>query len=291
MRVVEISRSTYYHRQHYKPEPRKPRSGRKNTQYSCTVDGKPICDEQIKEWLCELISDEGVAYGYKKLTYALYRNYSLVINKKKVYRLCKELDILRPQRKLKNKHPRRMARNRVITASNQLWETDLKYGYISGEGRYFYVMSVIDVFDRSIIDYHIGLSCDGSDAARILKNSLFKRQLYDKIDKPVIRSDNGLQYISNIFEATCLEFEIEHERMPFKTPNKNAHIESFHCIFEEECLSRYEFSSYAEAYEIVVEFMKHYNSRRIHSSLKYRTPDECYLLLQIQAFQLEQVRV
>jgi len=249
-----------------------------------------VCNEQIKEWLCELISGEGEAYGYKKLTYALRRNHGLVINKKKVYRLCKELGILRPQRKLKNKHPRRLARNHVITASNQLWETDLKYGYIAGEDRFFYVMSMIDVFDRCIIDYHIGLSCAGGDAARILKNSLFKRQLYNKTDKPVIRSDNGPQYISNIFETTCLEFGIEHERIPFKTPNKNAHIESFHCIFEEECLSRYEFSSYVEAYEIVVEFMRHYNSRRIHSSLKYRTPDECYRLLQVQAFQLEQVR-
>jgi putative transposase len=249
-----------------------------------------VCNEQVKEWLCKLISDEGGAYGYKKLTYALGRNYNLVINKKKVYRLCKELDILRPQRKLKKKHPRRLARNCLITASNQLWETDLKYGYIAGEDRFFYVMSIIDVFDRSIIDYHIGLSCEGDDAARILKNSLFKRQLYDKETKPVIRSDNGPQYISNAFEATCLEFGIEHERIPFKTPNKNAHIESFHCILEEECLSRYEFNTYAEAYEVVIDFMRHYNSRRIHSSLKYRTPDECYHLLQKQAVRLDQVR-
>jgi putative transposase len=246
-----------------------------------------VCNEQIKEWLCELISDEGEAYGYRKLTHALRRNYCLVTNKKKVYRLCKELNILRPQRRLKAKHPRRLARNHAVTASNQLWETDLKYGYVAGEDRYFYVMSVIDVFDRSIIDYHIGLTCEGSDAARLLKNSLFKRQLYTRETKPVIRSDNGPQYISNLFEETCLDLGVEHERIPFKTPNKNAHIESFHCILEEECLSRYEFTTYAEAYETVANFMRHYNSRRIHSSLQYRTPDECYR----QAVQLEQVRV
>jgi putative transposase len=63
--------------------------------------------------------------------------------------------------------------------------------------------------------------------------------------KPVIRSDNGPQFISNLFEETCLEFGIEHERIPFKTPNLNAHIESFNAILEEECLSRREFASYA----------------------------------------------
>jgi len=52
------------------------------------------------------------------------RNFNLVINKKKVFRLCKELDILRPQRKAKRKHLRRLVRNQVVTASNQLWEAD-----------------------------------------------------------------------------------------------------------------------------------------------------------------------
>ncbi|MCL6548447.1 MAG: transposase [Alicyclobacillus sp.] len=33
-------------------------------------------------------------------------DHGLVVNEKKVYRLCKELDILRPQRKLRQKHPR-----------------------------------------------------------------------------------------------------------------------------------------------------------------------------------------
>lgn len=289
--MVGISRSTYYYRLKHKLRLRKHGSGRKDSQYSYSRDGKPVCNEQVKEWLCELISGEGNAYGYKKLTHALRRNNNLIINKKKVYRLCKELNILRPQRKLKNKHPRRLARNRMITASNQLWETDLKYGYIAGEGRFFYVMPVIDVFDRSIIDYHIGLSCEAGDAVRILKSSLFKRQLYGTT-KPVVRTDNGPQYISNLFEKTCLDLDMEHERIPYKTPNKNAHIESFNCILEEECLSQYEFESYAEAYEAVVDFMRHYNSRRIHSSLKYHTPDECYRLLRSQSdFKINHVRV
>ncbi|AFV11629.1 hypothetical protein Tph_c14200 [Thermacetogenium phaeum DSM 12270] len=114
--------------------------------------------------MCELITAEGFAYGYLKLTHCLRRKFHLIINKKKVYRLCKELDILRPQRKIKRKHPRRLARNRVITASNQLWEADLKYGYIAGEDRFFFIMPIIDVFDRCIVAYHIGLSCEAKDA-------------------------------------------------------------------------------------------------------------------------------
>jgi len=155
-----------------------------------------------------LIQDEGFAYGYLKLTYCLRKNFNLIINKKKVFRLCKELQVLRPQRRIKTRHPRRLARNRVITGPNQLWETDLKYGYIAGENRFFFILSIIDVFDRSIVGYHIGLACEARDAAITLKNALLKRQLYEAEKKPAIRSDNGPQFISNStfagrkFEAT-----------------------------------------------------------------------------------------
>src|SRR5690625_856701 len=37
-----------------------------------------------------------------------------------------------------------------------------------GEDRFFFVQSVIDVYDRMIVDYHIGLSCTGQDAALTL---------------------------------------------------------------------------------------------------------------------------
>ena len=96
-------------------------------------------------------------------------------------------------------------------------------------------MPVIDVYDRCIIDYHIGLSCKAKDAVTTLKNCLFKRQLYIERQKPVIRSDNGPQFISNLFEEVCTKLNVEHERIPFKTPNLNAHIESFNAILEGEC--------------------------------------------------------
>ena len=45
--------------------------GRTKTQFSYTLNGKKIPNEQIKEWLCELVCGDGFPYGYKKLTAAL----------------------------------------------------------------------------------------------------------------------------------------------------------------------------------------------------------------------------
>lgn len=128
---------------------------------------------------------------FRKLTIALKKYKGIIINKKKVYRLCKELNILRPQRSVKSKHPKKIAGNRTIKGFDQLWQVDVKYGYITGEDRFFFVLSCIDVFDRSIVDYYMGLSCTANDAADTLKKALWFRNLYYKDTKPVIRSDNG----------------------------------------------------------------------------------------------------
>lgn len=265
--------------------------GRPAPGYSITKDGKKISDEQIKEWLLEAIAGDGYAYGYRKLTKLIRRDYGLIINKKKVYRMCKELDILRPQRQKKVTYPRRLARNRTITTSNTLWETDIKYGYIEGEQRFFFILSYIDVYDRSIIDYHIGLSCTGKDATQTLQRALLKRQLYDELEKPVIRSDNGPQFISHAFEQGCEKFEVEHERIPPRTPNMNAHIESFHRILEDECLSRFQFETYEEAYNEVSKFMKFYNERRMHSSILDFSPLEFYQKQQTETLVIKEIRV
>ena len=262
-----------------KDEDRIKRTGRKPVGYSITKDKKKICDDEIKDFIIEAINGDAQYYGYRKITHYLRRTYNLIINFKKVYRLCKELNILKDQRKTHPKCKRILASNRTVTASNQVWEIDIKYGYVQGEDKFFYTLNVIDVFDRSIIDYHMGLHCEGKDAAALIRRCLIKRNLFiENVTCPVIRSDNGPQFISHIFEETCAELHIEHERIPVKTPNKNAHIESFHRILEDECFKINEFQTYAEAYKIVNDFMNFYNERRLHSSLRYMPPREFYTL-------------
>ncbi len=109
-----------------------------------------------------------------------------------------------------------------------------------------------------------------------LKSAMLKRQLYEneKTKLPTIRSDNGPQFSSGLFESTCEELGLEHERIPPRTPNMNVHIESFHRLLEDGCLSSEEFNTYGQAYEAVVDFMEFYNARRLHSSLYYMSPDE-----------------
>lgn len=282
---VGLSESTYYdnikHDRNKNNKSSNNPKGRPFPGYSYHLSGEKIPDEQIKEWIMELINGDGFPYGYRKLTVCLNEDYMLIINKKKVYRLCDDLGVLKTQRRIKKHHPRKLAKRDKVTASNQLWELDVKYGHIAGKDKFFFQLSLIDVLDKTVISYHLGLSCKAEDACRVLKDALAKRMLTKGMDNlPTIRTDNGPQFVSKLFGDTCDTYGLKHQRIPVKSPNMNAHIEAFHSILKEECYDRYEFMSYLQVYEAVSEYMNYYNDRRRHGSIGDKAPVKYYNLIQ-----------
>ncbi|WP_138756400.1 integrase core domain-containing protein [Paenibacillus sinopodophylli] len=63
-----------------------------------------------------------------------------------------------------------------------------------------------------------------------------------------------------------------HERIPPRTPNMNAYIESFHSILERHLFGIRDFMTFEEAYEALDEYMDFYNNRKIHGSLRQMSP-------------------
>ena len=53
-----------------------------------------------------------------------------------------------PQRKLRGKRPKKLAKKVSVGGPNQLWQVNVKYGYISGADRFFFWLSAIDVYIR-----------------------------------------------------------------------------------------------------------------------------------------------
>jgi putative transposase len=248
--------------------------GRPIPGYSYDHSGKRVADARIKTWLRRLVLGPDSAFGYRKLTILLRRKYQLVINKKKVYRLCKELQLLAPQRERTNAVPRKVANNRVVTGPNQLWQMDIKYGYVAGQRRHFYVASIIDVFDRNIVAYHRGHTCRTPELLQTVEKALKRRGVQTQGSILVLRTDNGPQFVSKAFHEYCECACVEHERIPPRTPNKNAFIESFHSILERECYQQHCFESKEEAFAEVDRFIRYYNNHRIHGSLNDWSPRE-----------------
>jgi putative transposase len=91
LRTVGLSESTYYDRkkQALNPEAEEAPLGRKGRPvpgFSYTQTGEKISDEQIKEWLLELIEGEEHVYGYKLLAVCLRKERGLILDKKKAFR-------------------------------------------------------------------------------------------------------------------------------------------------------------------------------------------------------------
>ncbi|MFE5324766.1 IS3 family transposase [Paenibacillus sp. NPDC056579] len=276
LRLTGLASSTYYdRRRNHHPqageETKVPLRGRPVTDHSRTQAGRIISNTQIEEWLMELVAGEEHGYGYVLLAECLRTQHKLIINKKKVYRLCKKLGILHPQRRKKIHYPRRLARNHTIDRPNQLWQLDIKYGYVAGYDQFFYIADIIDVFDRSIVGYHVGSHCEAKHVCQALQAALHMR-LTDRESKPIIRTDNGPQFVSKAFGELCDAEQLIHERIPPKTPNMNAYIESFHATLERDLLSKEAFETFEEAYLAVNEYMDFYNNRRMHRSLGKRSP-------------------
>ncbi|MGI2297984.1 integrase core domain-containing protein [Paenibacillus sp. GXUN7292] len=65
-----------------------------------------------------------------------------------------------------------------------------------------------------------------------------------------------------------------HERIPPRSPNMNAYIESFHSLLERDLFSLTEFMTLEKAYDELDRYMDFYNNRRMHGSLKSMPPVE-----------------
>ena len=100
------------------------------------------------------------------------------------------------------------------------------------------------MFDRNVIAYQLGLTCKATQIVLKLEETLKSRTLLGKDKIPVVRTDNGPQFVSKVFEDALKKYNIVCERIPVATPNMNAHIEAFHSILEAECYAIHEFTSF-----------------------------------------------
>ena len=273
LHLLGIPESTYYRKRsmiHLK-------RGRKNSQTTCLSVGNDIVripDTQILLVIEELLEREFVCYGYKKVTKYLQRS-GYIINRKKVFRLMKENDLLNHTYNYRS--PARRVADPIVTvnAPNEIWEMDIKYIYIQGENRTTYFFAMIDCFTREVVGKYLGYHCTSDDVKKAMDFAFLDRGI-ERISHVRIRSDNGTQFVSRTVELFLSSSNIAHERIHPATPREDAHIESFNSILEKEVIRRFEFSSFEDAENTISRFIEFYNNERLHSAIDYKAPKEVY---------------
>ena len=176
---------------HYKPLAGKP--GAKPSLYTKMLDGKVVVNEEVIGSIKKLLSEEFVCYGYKKVSASL-KQLKYLINDKKVYRLMDENNLLLGK-VIRTTGKRQFVKHRKITATCPMDYLclDIKYLWVHGEQRWYYLLSVIDVFSRKIIAWILQRSIKQIDVINI-----FRRINQQHPIKGVnIRNDNGSQFLAN----------------------------------------------------------------------------------------------
>lgn len=235
--------------------------------------------EQVKQEITEIYNESRQIYGAPKIT-SILQSRGHVIAEKTVGNYMRELGIraiwVSPYRRttidpdFDNKLKNILDRKFSPDAPNTAWVTDITYIWtVSG---FVYLTTVMDLFSRKIIGWHLSDTLSTKGVLKAIK----KAKSYRKIDAPiVIHSDRGVQYVSKAYiDATPAgNFIRSYSRKG--NPWDNAVIESFHALIKREWLNRFVIRNISHAHELIFEYIEaFYNTTRIHSHCNMASPHD-----------------
>lgn len=169
-------------------------------------------------------------------------------------------------RKARKKDQTTTPRPQQAEYPNHVWTYDILFDRLA-DGRPFKTLSVLDEFTRECQGILVATSILAEDVIAFLDEIMKKRS------SPVfLRSDNGSEFTAETVQNWLAEKNVGPAFIPPGQPWKNGFIESFHDKFRDECLQREWFSSLLDAQIVIEDWRVHYNTRRPHSSLGYKTP-------------------
>jgi len=93
-------------------------------------------------------------------------------------------------------------------------------------------------------------------------------------ETPKVISDNGPQFVSKSFKEYIRMSGMAHVRTAPFYPQSNGKIERWHKSLKTECIRPKTPLSLEDARRVVSEFVRRYNTERLHSAIGYVTPKD-----------------
>ena len=190
------------------------------------------------------------------------------MNHKKIYRIYCEENLKVRRKKNKKLTGFRGAPMVPPDKPNERWSLDFVSDTLFS-GRRFRTLNVVDNHTRECVGIEVDFSLPGPRVARALDRMIW---YYGK-PKSIV-SDNGPEFRSIHIEKWAKERDIDWHFIDPGKPMQNAFAESFNGKFRDEFLNENWFSCLDEARDLTEQWRTDYNTKRPHSSLKYKTPEE-----------------
>lgn len=255
---VDMPSSVYYYKN------KLGNRGVKPSTHTLKLDGTMVENQVVIESIKAILSQEFCCYGYENVTTEL-RKENYHINKKKVYRLMDEQNLLLGK-VIRTSGKRKFVQHRKIVASYPMEYLclDIKYIYVHAEKRNYYLLTILDVFSRKTVDQTFQKSMRQIDVINAF------RRINEKygIKGVTVRNDNGSQFIANSVKQYLRAAEANQEFTHIATPEENSYIEAFHSIVQREVIDRFEFDSFYHAKHTLTAHRNWYDNRRFHRGIE-----------------------
>ena len=211
-------------------------------------------------------------YGVPRMTAYLRKDKNLLVNKKRVERLYKELGLqtIMPKKNLskpnkKHKKYPYLLRELDINRVNQVWQTDITY--IPMKSGFMYLTAVIDVFSRHIVSWSVSNTMSAQWCAKVVKSAI------DKHGNPeILNTDQGSQYTSEIFINQLTASDVKISMDGKGRALDNIYIERFWRSVKYEDLFLNCYENGLTLHKGFKKYIHFYNHQRRHQSLDYETP-------------------
>jgi transposase InsO family protein len=156
--------------------------------------------------------------------------------------------------------------------------------YIPTWEGWLYLATVIDCHTKAVI----GWAMDDNYKTPLIEAAIeMAARNYPLAAKAIFHSDRGSNYTSCQFAATLGKYDLRHSVGRTGICYDNAMAESFFAALKNERVHRTQYPTREHAYRDIVRYIEFwYNSKRRHSGLQYRTPQQVhdeYLEQQIAA--------
>jgi putative transposase len=162
-----------------------------------------------------------------------------------------------------------LLRDLKITRANQVWATDITY--IPLNGKFCYLVAIIDWYSRALLSYRISNSLDVQFCLEVLDDTLAR---YGKPE--IFNSDQGCQFTSHAFTEKLLSKDIRISMDGKGRAIDNIIIERFFRTLKYEDIYLHRYGSIKELKQGLKRYMHFYNHKRRHSSLNKKTPVYTY---------------
>nr|WP_234992341.1 IS3 family transposase [Roseisalinus antarcticus] len=162
-----------------------------------------------------------------------------------------------------------LLRKLPITRPNQVWAMDITY--IPMARGFIYLAAVLDWFTRRVLSWRVSITLEADFCIEALEEALARH-----VQPEIFNTDQGSQFTSADFIKVLASREIKISMDGKGAWRDNVFVERLWRTIKYEEVYLRAYASVSEARASIRNYLGFYNSRRPHSSLDGRTPDQAY---------------